>query len=260
MIYATNMVYTLPNGGFFAARRTRETARKELVTRRDYDFGGQPAYWYATDYDLIGRPTNATDSASLARAWQYNRRSELAAVSIGTNRYAYSYDTIGNRLWSAANANTNEYTANNLNQYTSILGGSVSPCEPLYDADGNLTDDGVFTYAYDAENRLVSVTSAVETNGAIRVLNAYDHRHRRIRKIVQRLAISVSPPPAPPIETREWQTVPTHTYVWDGNLPVHETVQRSNGSTVERSYFWGLAASAGFAHCGKQVFRGFAII
>ncbi len=45
------------------------------------------------------------------------------------------------------------------------------------------------------------------------------------------------------VETREWQTVATHTYVWDGNLPVHETVQRSNGSTVERSYFWGMDKS-----------------
>ena len=45
------------------------------------------------------------------------------------------------------------------------------------------------------------------------------------------------------VETREWQTVATHTFVWDGNLPVHETVQRSNGSTVERSYFWGMDKS-----------------
>ena len=45
------------------------------------------------------------------------RRSELAAASIGTNRYGYAYDTIGNRLWSAANT----YTANSLNQYTAIL-------------------------------------------------------------------------------------------------------------------------------------------
>ena len=39
--------------------------------------------------------------------------------------------------------------------------------------------------AYDAENRLVLATPATLANGAVRVLNAYDHRHRRIRKIVQ---------------------------------------------------------------------------
>ncbi len=243
MIYATNMVYTLPNGGIFSARLTRKEERKELVTRRDYEFGGQPVYWYATAYDLLNRPTNATDSAALDREWLYNRRYELSAASIDTNHYGYAYDTLGNRLWASANADTNAYTANCLNQYASILRTSVSPREPSYDLDGNLTGDGVFTYAYDAENRLLSVTSAEETNGAIRVLNAYDHRHRRIRKVVQRLSLSLSPPPAPPIETREWQTIATHSFVYDGNLPILETVQRSNGSTVERSYFWGMDKS-----------------
>ncbi len=241
--FVTNATFVLPNGGIFSKRLTRKAGRKELVTRRDYAFGGQPAYWYATGYDLLGRPTNATDSASLAREWLYNRRSELSAASIGTNHYGYAYDTIGNRLWASANAATNTYSANCLNQYASILRTSVSPCERSYDLDGNLTNDGVYSYAYDAENRLVSVTSAGDTNGAIRILNAYDHRHRRIRKIVQRLSLSVSQPPAPPIETREWQTVATHSFVWDGNLPVHETVQRFNGSTVERSYFWGMDKS-----------------
>ena len=58
---------------------------------------------------IINCPTNATDSVSLVREWMYNNRSELAAASIGTNLYGYSYDTIGNRLWSAANFATNEY-------------------------------------------------------------------------------------------------------------------------------------------------------
>ncbi len=91
-------------------RRMHQTTRfrKELVTRRDCSFDGQPAYWYATAYDLLGRPTNATDSASLAREWLYNRRSELAAASIGTNHYGYAYDTIGNRLWASANADTSD--------------------------------------------------------------------------------------------------------------------------------------------------------
>ena len=84
-------------------------------------------YWYATSYDLLGRPTNATDSALLDREWLYNCRSELAVASIGTNRYGYAYDSIGNRLCSTANAATNTYSANCLNPYTSILRASVSP-------------------------------------------------------------------------------------------------------------------------------------
>ena len=233
--YVTNTVYTLPNGSIFSARLSREAGRRNLVTRRDYFFGGQSIYWYSTEYDLLNRPTNATDSVSLVREWLYNRRSELAAATVGADSYGYAYDSIGNRLWSAANAVTNSYTANSLNQYTAVSSGA----NPVYDADGNMTGDGTFAYAYDAENRLVSVTSAAETNGAIRVLNAYDHRNRRIRKTVQRLNSNIAPPPSPPVGIHEWETQETHTFVWDGNNIVLEKVEFANGTTRTFEYFWG---------------------
>ena len=255
--YVTNTVYTLPNGSIFSARLSREAGRRNLVTRRDYFFGGQSIYWYSTEYDLLNRPTNATDSVSLVReecacreairlpersepegpqgAALYNRRSELAAATVGTDSYGYAYDSIGNRLWSAANAVTNSYTGNSLNQYTAVSSGA----NPVYDADGNMTGDGTFAYAYDAENRLVSVTSAAETNGAIRVLNAYDHRNRRIRKTVQRLNSSIAPPPSPPVGMHEWETQETHTFVWDGNNIVLEKVEFADGTPRTFEYFWG---------------------
>ena len=77
--------------------------------------------------------TIATDSATLDREWLYNRRYELSAASIGTNHYGYAYDTIGNRLWASANADTNAYSANCLNQYT--LRASALPREYTYDSD-----------------------------------------------------------------------------------------------------------------------------
>ena len=233
--YLTNTTYALPGGVSFSAKLSREAGRRNLVTRRDYFFGGQSIYWYSTEYDLLNRPTNATDSVSLVREWLYNRRSELAAATVGADRYGYAYDSIGNRLWSAANAVTNSYTANSLNQYTAIS----AKANPVYDADGNMTGDGTFAYAYDAENRLVSVTSAMETNGAIRVLNAYDHRNRRIRKTVQRLHSTIAPPPSPPVGTHEWETQETHTFVWDGNNIVLEKVEFANGTTRTFEYFWG---------------------
>ena len=222
---------------------TRQASRKQLVARRDYSFDNLPTYWYSTDYDLLGRPTNAMDSVSLVREWLYNRRSELASASIGPNLYGYAYDTIGNRLWSADNLVTNTYAANNLNQYSSIVCGSASPCEPAYDADGNMTGDYAFSYSYDAENRLLSVTSAEETNGAFRVINAYDHRNRRIGKTVQRLSVSYPPPLSPPIETRQWNTVETHTFVWDGNNIVLEKIACADGTAHVCEYFWGMDKS-----------------
>ena len=243
--YLTNMAYSLPNGNTLSVALARKASRRELVSRRDYSFNGQSAYWYATDYDLLGRPTNATDSVSLSRDWLYNSRSELAAATLGTNLYGYAYDTIGNRQWSAANSATNEYSANCLNQYTMME--RTAPGAPLlelyYDADGNLEWDDSFAYSYDAENRLKMVSPVYETNGVVRVINAYDHRNRRVRKTVQRLSVTVAPAPSPPIETRVWNTVETRTFVGDGNNIVLEKVDFANGTTRMFEYFWGLDKS-----------------
>ena len=121
------------------------------------------------------------------RRWLYNRRPELAGATVGADRYGYAYDSIGNRLWSAANAVTNFYTANCINQYTLV--GRAVPSAPgsalVYDADGNLTNDGVFSYSSDAENRLIAAYPISSVVGALAVENRYDHRHRRIRKVVK---------------------------------------------------------------------------
>ena len=71
-----------------------------------------------------------------------------------------SQTTTDNSYWSypPATAATTVYTSNNLDQYTAI--GSVSPA---YDGNGNLTFDSVFTYGYDAENRLISASGAGNT-------------------------------------------------------------------------------------------------
>ena len=49
----------------------------------------------------------------------------------------------------------------------------------MYDANGNLTAYGTFTYGYDAENRLTSASGAGNT-----VSYAYDAQGRRKRKTV----------------------------------------------------------------------------
>ena len=178
-----------------------------------------------------------------------NRRSELAAATIGANQFDYAFDTIGNRNVESANAATNAYAANCLNQYTAIEGGASPPGEPplcgsaplrefQYDADGNLLRDGLFRYAYDAENRMIRATSLGQTNGALRVLNSYDHKHRRTRKTVQRFNIPSVAPPTPPPDG-EWITTETHTYVWDDSNIVLERVAFTNGAARTCEYFWG---------------------
>ena len=136
------------------------------------------------------------------------RRSELAAASIGTNRYGYAYDTIGNRLWSE-----NTYTANNLNQYTTILRDSPPPRGIVHDADGNMTQCGDWSFTYDADNRLNSVSS----NGIILIINQYDHKGRRVRKTT------------PTAET---------TFLYDGWNLIYER-EIAGAVTNETYYYWG---------------------
>ena len=71
---------------------------------------------------------------------------------------------------------------------------------PAYDAAGNVTNDGVHTYEYDSENRMVSV------DGGLTASSAYDNQNRRYKKTIG-------------------STV-TH-YVWEGSHVLAE----HNGST-----------------------------
>src|SRR6185312_2368707 len=64
----------------------------------------------------------------------------LDANNSNASLYSYGYDNVGNR--------TNLGTPNSVNEYASFT----------YNARHDLTNDGTFTYGYDAEDRLISVT------------------------------------------------------------------------------------------------------
>jgi YD repeat-containing protein len=64
-----------------------------------------------------------------------------------------------------------------VNRLTSVT-TSGNTANYTYDAAGNVTSDGVHTYTYDAENRVVGVDS-----GATASYN-YDQNNRRIKKVV----------------------------------------------------------------------------
>jgi RHS repeat-associated protein len=97
----------------------------------------------------------------------------------------FAYDRWGNRtgVWDATSGGTQIQSITlqgsggiPTNQIASVTAGST--VNYLYDPAGNVTNDGVHTYTYDSENRLVSV------DGGSTASYAYDHQNRRYKKTI----------------------------------------------------------------------------
>jgi RHS repeat-associated protein len=197
---------------------------RNLITSVTNSFNGNliSAFDYAND--AIGRRTARLDSqpagVAITNAFGYNARSEVTTAAMGTNTYGYVFDPIGNRIVSTNNAEVTAYMANELNQYTNILSASAPLREPSHDDDGNMLTNGVWSYGWDGENRLIGVSS----NNVLLATHTYDHQSRRIGKATG--------------ET-------TQSFLYDGWNLIREfqssTIQTFHSST--NSYVWGLDMS-----------------
>ena len=117
-------------------------------------------------YDMANRRTQMNLPDGTKWLYGYNRLSQVtsgervdaqdAPVSGGSFRYAY--DGIGNRTSSqdGSNADLRNYTANNLNQYTSIFTPGVIPIRGRADADAKVavttTVGGISTTYFEGED------------------------------------------------------------------------------------------------------------
>lgn len=113
--------------------------------------------------------------------------------------------------------------------------------EPFaYDLDGNLISDGLWTYEWDGENRLIAMESGEGIPDAIRkrLEFAYDHQSRRTRKIVYS-AYSNS----------VYTSTGMHIYVYDGWNMIAEYTQSSNLQSTNL-YTWGLDLSQSLQGAG----------
>jgi RHS repeat-associated protein len=99
------------------------------------------------------------------------------------DQITYTYDALGNRVSQIQNGITTNYTTNSLNQYIQITTGGNSENQS-FDPNGNLVSDGVKSYLFNFNNKLVNVN-----NGAV-AKYTYDALGRRITKIVQNDTIS----------------------------------------------------------------------
>lgn len=136
-------------------------------------------------YNNVNDRTSRTETISgVAKmdAYGYDPTDQVTEVKYNFNSAAntqdrlvgYAYDPAGNRNSVTDNGTSTSYTANSLNQYT-----AVGPLLPTHDANGNLTGQGVWTYTYDAQNRM----TVARRNGNT-VTFAYDARNRCVKRTI----------------------------------------------------------------------------
>lgn len=127
-------------------------------------------------YDPTGNMTERKDMLDEARteSYGYDVISQLTSFKRGTTvDKSYEFDLLGNRIRTLENGVATNYTSNNVNAYTAITGGLNFT--PQYDDNGNMLNDDKHTFAYDYNNKLVSVDQTVGTY-------KYDALGRRIAK------------------------------------------------------------------------------
>lgn len=140
-------------------------------------------------------------------------------IAIPSTQTQYNYDRHGSRTTTVTDSVTATYTSNNMNEYTSINGFSQT-----HDNNGNLTNDGVNTYAYDTENRLISV------NGGATATYKYDSLGRREQKISGSTTINYYFDGSRVIEERDASDTVVATYVY--GVGIDEVLQMVRGGNT----------------------------
>jgi len=109
---------------------------------------------------------------------------------------------------------------------------------PAHDADGNLTQDGRWTYTWDGENRLVQMIrdTASPTGARQKLVFEYDHQGRRIRKTFSTYSGG-------------WQEQSDLIFLYDGWNLVAELDANSSNAKV-RTYVWGTDLSGTMTGAG----------
>ena len=227
------------DAGLILERRVgRDPFRRELIVQCN-TVTSHDTYRLSYAHDALGRVVARNDDS-----FAYDSRGQLISATVGGVLSTYQWDDAGNLQRETYLGITNNYVANELNQYSAI--SSESPNETVnlrYAVNGGLSDNGQQLFVYDEENRLVSVSPKSLTNGSSRVSYVYDYRSRRIGAVYETFDDT----------TDNWTTTELRDYYYDDWNLIQETVKTvSSGSTnaVNWKYYWGCDVSGSLAGGG----------
>lgn len=155
-----------------AAEEARRLAgfRYDVAGRRiSASFGPSTAPVSTTGFAWTpnGRPSQIThgwNGANLALSYTYNKDQQQTSLTVSDSTF----------LPTGLPAEMTTYTVNTLNQYSKVNTTALA-----YDKRGNLTSDGVWTYGYDTDNRLISAKKA-DTS----IVYIYDAIGRRLSQAI----------------------------------------------------------------------------
>ena len=173
-------------------RRTQMTANGQQPTVYQYDAASrltrveQGSLFAALGYDHANRRTSLNYSNNTTTSYGYDLASRLTGIAHNgpsgiIEALTYQYDTAGNRVSLSRNNGTASLLPNAVasatydaaNEQTAFAGATLT-----YDSNGNLTNDGVNTYHWDAWNRLIGIS------GGSTASFAYDSLGRRVSKTI----------------------------------------------------------------------------
>ena len=127
--------------------------------------GASSSYSYYINNDLNTLANTYNSTSNVTFTYGFNANNQITTQWVSDNSY----------MWHPASGGTTDYTANNLNQYTSV--GSTNNL--TYDKTGNLLTYGNLSFTYDTLNQL---TKAI--NSSTTVNYEYDPLNRQTIKNV----------------------------------------------------------------------------
>jgi RHS repeat-associated protein len=149
---------------------------------------------------------------NIYRLTDYKVAGTLRGTTAVVTQTAYKLDAVGNWNSKTTDGVTQLRVHNEANELTGIGATNLT-----YDDNGNLQNDGVYTYAHDEENRLTRVTR--NSDSAVAGQYQYDALSRRVKKIAS--------PSGAPTETR---------FFYDDARIIEE---QSAGGATQATYTYG---------------------
>ena len=159
-----------------------------LVAEKLHDPGNSEVYTYQSDGQLASFARGTLDSDTKTYIATPTTTTGILQSQNWTLDGQGNWDQTQTTIGSTTNTETRTQSANNEIDTQTVNSGT--PTGLTYDKNGNLTDDGVRKYVWDAFNRLVTVKTEL---GTVVACYFYDASGRRVRAVVTPAASMVMP-------------------------------------------------------------------